>query len=353
MALPYLEINPDKVQQNAEIITGAARAAGISVAGVTKVTCAQPEVGRVLLDGGCSYLADSRLENLARLRGAGLPRPYLLLRLPSPSRAAETVELADCSLVSETSTVRCLGEAARAAGKTHRVILMVDLGDLREGVWPDRTLETARAMAEIPGIELHGLGTNLTCYGGVCPTPENLGRLAALAAELRQSLGLELPVVSGGNSSSLDMLFAGQLPARINHLRIGEGILLGRETVARQPVPGAHLDAFRLVAEVVEVGFKPSVPIGRIGQDAFGNTPVFEDRGIHRRAILAIGRQDVSPDALTPVEDVDILGASSDHLLVDVTRLSEVAVGDTLSFIPDYGGVLALSTSPYVEKRIV
>ncbi|HBR25142.1 MAG TPA: hypothetical protein DD782_11345 [Firmicutes bacterium] len=146
------------------------------------------------------------------------------------------------------------------------------------------------------------------------------------------------------------MLWEGKLPGGINQLRIGEGIMLGCETLERAPLPGLHTDVFTAVAEIVEVREKPSLPIGRIAQDVFGNVPVFEDRGIHQRAILALGRQDVIFDGLQPLDaGVEILGGSSDHLLVEISG-RKAAVGEELRFRPDYGAVLTLNTSPYVQK---
>lgn len=147
------------------------------------------------------------------------------------------------------------------------------------------------------------------------------------------------------------MLLQGQLPS-VSQLRLGESVILGRETVARTPIPGAHLDCFQLQAEIIELRKKPSVPIGEIGQDAFGGTPVFQDRGVHRRAILALGRQDVAVDSLLPPPGTEILGASSDHLLLDVSRYPEpLAVGDCLTFYLGYGALLAAMTSAYVKKE--
>ncbi|MGE5599219.1 MAG: alanine racemase, partial [Bacteroidota bacterium] len=287
--------------------------------------------------------------NLARLRQAGLDRvPLLLLRLPMPSRAREAAELADLVLISELETMRLLGRAAGKGGVG--AVVMVDLGDLREGLWPDRLEETLRQAAGLDGLRLEGLGTNLTCYGGIRPTTENLGRLAGLAERARGLTGLALPVVSGGNTSSLPLLWEGTLPSGITHLRIGEGIMLGVETLTRSPLPGLRQDAFRLVAEVIEVQRKPSVPLGEICQDAFGGRPSFVDRGWHRRALLALGRQDCVPEGLQPLaEGLEILGASSDHLIL--ADGAGLRVGDEVEFRLSYGALLAAMTSPYVQKE--
>ncbi len=92
---------------------------------------------------------------------------------------------------------------------------------------------------------------------------------------------------------------------------------------------------------------KPSLPIGRSGYDAFGNQPVFVDEGDRLRAIANIGREDVLVEGLTPLHaGVRVLGASSDHLVMDVTDAAPpVAVGDRVSFRMNYGALLAAMTS--------
>jgi len=161
--------------------------------------------------------------------------------------------------------------------------------------------------------------------------------------------------VSGGNSSALPLIAAGGMPERIDHLRIGEAILLGRETVRHSAWPGTHQDAFRLHAEVIELKEKPSAPLGEASQDAFGRSPTFTDRGERRRALVNVGREDVDPQGLTPsAPGLEVLGASSDYLLLDVTEArSEVAVGDVLRFSMSYGSLLAAMDSQYVEKKLL
>lgn len=351
MNYPKLIIDLAKIRENTRLLARLCRRHNIEPVGVTKVACGDPEVARAMLEGGLKLLAESRLENAIRLRQAGIAVPLLLLRLPMPSQAEAVVEHFSCSLNSQLETIAALDQAAARAGRVHQIILMVDLGDLREGIWPDDVEKTVAQIATMDNIKLLGLGTNLTCYGGVIPTRENLGQLVMLNRQAEKVYPHPLPVISGGNSSSLPLLLAGKLPP-VTQLRLGEAIVLGRETVARQPIPGAHLDCFTLEAEIIELERKPSVPIGEIGQDAFGGTPVFEDRGEHLRAIVALGRQDVAVDSLETPPGVDILGASSDHLLLDVSGFkSSLAVGDRLRFRPGYGALLAAMTSHYVSKE--
>jgi predicted amino acid racemase len=159
-------------------------------------------------------------------------------------------------------------------------------------------------------------------------------------------------LVSGGNSGSIGMVTSGRMPRSVDNLRVGETILLGVDTLTREPTLGLHLDAVTVAAPVIECLVKPSLPQGTIAQDAFGNRPSFTDRGDRRRAICALGRQDALPEGLRPVDPrVEVLGASSDHLILDVDALDRPpTLGDAITFVPNYAATLQLFTSPYVTK---
>ena len=248
-----------------------------------------------------------------------------------------------------------LSRAARLVNRVHKVIVMVDLGDLREGIWPDRVASVIRDSAQLRGIEIVGLGANLACFGGVIPTTENMQRLVDIRDACRKATGLPLDLISGGNSSTLPLLVSGGLPEEINHLRIGEAITLGRNVIDRSEWPGTRQDTVRVVAEVIEVERKPSVPIGLRGQDAFGEEAEIVDRGIRLRAICNVGRQDVVVDGITPEDQgIIVLGGSSDHLVLDVEEAEHaVRVGDEIGFFPTYGSLLAATTSPYMQKVVM
>jgi predicted amino acid racemase len=353
MNYPLVEINLAKITHNAMLLAEECRERKIDLVGVTKAFCADLKIAKAMLDGGIKTLGDSRIQNLRKLRQAGLQVPLLLLRIPMPSEVNEVVRIADCSLVSELDTVGELSKAAQIAGLTHDIVLMVDMGDLREGIIPENVLPQVAQILRYPGIQLQGLGANFACYGGVAPTAALLNGLRKLAEQVRDQYSIPLPVVSGGNSANIGMLEAGTLPDGINQLRIGEGILLGRETIQRQPISGAYQDAFILYAEVVEIQEKPSCPCYASVEDAFGNKPTFVDRGIRRRAIVAIGRQDVSFNGLAPLNSgIEILGGSSDHLILDVSdALTAVKVGSVIGFSMQYSALLSAMTSPYVDKK--
>jgi len=339
-----------KIEANTRAVVEGLR--GVEVVGVVKATAGSPEVGAAMLAGGAVALGESRLDNVKRLRDGGVTAPIWLLRAPVPALADEAVRYADVSLQSELKIVLALEEAAARQRRRHGIVAMVDLGDLREGMMPADLPAFVERVERLTHVELMGIGVNLTCYGEIIPDDRNLGQLAALAAQTERQIGRPLRYVSGGNSSSIAMVVEGRMPPSINSLRVGETILLGVETIHREPTMGLHLDAITVAAPVIECKRKPSLPVGIHGEDAFGNRSVFEDRGERRRAICAIGRQDVPPEGLRPVDSrIEVLGASSDHLILDVEDLDTcLALGDTVTFIPNYAATLQLFTSSYVDK---
>ncbi|HJW76775.1 MAG TPA: alanine racemase, partial [Thermoleophilia bacterium] len=269
-----------------------------------------------------------------------------------PDEAAATVRLADVSLNSELETVVALDAAAARLGGVHRVIVMVDLGDLREGVLPEEVVPFLKGVLSLRHVSLEGLGTNLSCYGGIVPSPQNLGQLVELEQIAEEMAGRRL-TVSGGNSGTLGLALSGGMPAGIDNLRLGESILLGTNTLTREQLtPELEVDAFTISAPVIECRMKPSVPFGDIAQDAFGGRPTFVDRGLRMRALCALGRQDAPPQGLTPHDPlVEVLGASSDHLVLDVDDMDvPPEPGDTIEFRPNYAALLQAYTSPYVQK---
>lgn len=351
---PRVEINLDKIKYNTKTLVKMCKDEGIKVAGVTKVFYAEPNIVKAYVEGGIDYIGDSRIENLAKLEKFDLPK--ILLRLPMISQAYEVVKYADISLNSEYATIKELSKAAKKIGKVHKIILMVDLGDLREGYFKEEEIyEVVGKIIKLDGVEIIGIGTNLTCYGGVIPGEKNLERLCSIAETIEEKYDIKLDIISGGNSSSLHLVEKKNMPKKINQLRLGESLVLGRETAFGNRIDGTYEDAFKLVVEVIELKEKPSVPIGEIGMDAFGNKPTFVDRGVRKRMICAIGKQDIDISDIIPDDkDIIILGGSSDHILLDVTDCDkDYCVGDKISFNLSYGGILKSMTSQYVHKEYV
>lgn len=350
---PRVIINLAKYRHNVDKTTARCAQHGITVSVVTKVFCAEQPLIDVLNGCDVAYLADSRLANLKNMQ---THLPKMLLRIPSLHEVDTVVSVADISLNSELATITALNEAAQRADLRHKIILMMDVGDLREGVFFKAEIEEmVQTILSMSNIDFYGLGTNLTCYGGVIPDQESLGRLGDMIVKLKKDYQLEFNMISGGNSSHLYLIDENQHPAFINNLRIGEAIVLGRETAHGKNIPELYQDVFILECDLVEIKKKPSIPMGTIGMNAFGKTPQFEDYGLMDRGILAIGKQDVDYHELIPEDaEIRLIGSSSDHLIVDLTHVkNSYQVGDILSFRLTYGSVLSLMTSKYVRKIYV
>ncbi|MGB3300790.1 MAG: alanine/ornithine racemase family PLP-dependent enzyme [Phormidesmis sp.] len=351
LCLPRIEISLSKIQENARILCEFYGSKGISLMGVSKAVLGEPAIARAMIAGGVKFIADSRIENIQRMRRADIPAQLVLLRT-APSQAEAVVESADISLNTELKTLETLSFHAKAQGKIHRVIIMVELGDLREGVLPCDLVAFVRQTLMLSHIQVTGIGCNLACYGGVKPNKRNMRLLSELVNIVQNELGIALAVVSGGNSASYEWANSGQTIGEINNLRIGESILLGCETVSRQAILGLHTNTFQLIAEVIESKQKASLPHGEICQDAFGDIPKFKDRGIRERAIVALGRQDVLTAGLKSERRLEILGSSSDHIILDSENYP-LKIGDEVNFGLDYGGLLSAMTSPFVSKEFV
>ncbi len=348
MSAPRLEIDLHKLHHNARTLVELLRPRGIQVVGVTKAVLGSPEIARALLSAGAVGLGDSRIENIETMRRAGVSETLSLIRSPMISQADRVVANADISFNTELDVIAKLSKAARRRGNVHRVVLMVELGDLREGIMPDDLASVVRETLCLPNIKLEGIGVNLACRSGVAPDDANMTVLGFLVESIERTFGLALRVVSGGNSASLTWALGAANTSRVNQLRLGESVLLGCEPLQRQPIPGLHTDAVTLVAEVIESKSKPSRPWGDVGETAFGMATPASDRGRIDQTILALGHQDTDPAGLRPPPEIELLGASGDHLVV--ASRCQLAVGTELRFQPNYSALVRAMTSPFVEN---
>ncbi len=351
MSAPRLEIRLDRIHHNAKALVDRLALLEIGVIGVTKAALGLPEIARELVRAGVTGIGDSRIENIETMRRAGLPCEFTLIRSPMISQAERVVAHADVSHNTEIDVIERLSLCAQAQGRTHGVLLMVELGDLREGILPAQLPELVGRVLRLPHIAFRGIGTNLACQSGVSPDQANMEALSSLADSLEETFGVEVETVSGGNSANLGWALGTTDARRINALRLGEAILLGRDPLHRKAIEGLYTDAFGLVAEVIECKQKPTRPWGELGQTAFGPARERTDCGLISQAILALGRQDVDPDGLEAPDGMEVLGASSDHLVVD-TGTSSLAIGSEVTFQLNYSALLRAMTSPFVTRAM-
>jgi predicted amino acid racemase len=344
-----------KITENAKAIVKLCNERGVKLACVTKCVCGEPAIARAIVAGGVDGLAESRLSNIGRLREAGIEAHIILMRMPLPEEAEDVVRLADCSFNSEALSIRALSAAAQRQGRSHQVVIMVENGDRREGVMFDRVEPLCRLVLDLPGLELAGLATSLNCLCGVMPSVENQQRFADLAAATETRLGVTFRFVSAGHTNNVRFVLEGTMPARVDHLRVGEAILFGTDELSDLRLPVPHGDTFRAFARVIELQDKPSAPDGVCGMDAFCRVHEWPDLGVRRRAILAMGEIDVAMEHLTPARpDITLVGASSDHTVIDVTEADPpVQLGDEIEFACRYTAISTGWSSIYPERVIL
>jgi len=346
-----LEIDINKIKHNAKTLKELFAKKGISVTAVIKGVTGSHEVANAILESGITTIAVSIVQNIKKMKEFGVKAEFLLTRLPTHTEVPYVVKYVDISLNSEISTIKLLSKHSLKQGKIHKVVLMLELGDLREGILPEDIDSVIEQIIPLKGVELYGVGVNLACFGGVKPTEKNMTELSQIADHIQEKYNIKLPVISGGNSANYEWFLSTKNIGNINNLRIGEAILLGRETLYRNKIPKLYTDAFTLICEVIESKIKPSLPYGEICQNAFGYKPEFADIGNINRIIIGIGEQDVDTKAITPRINAKVIGASSDHLILH--SKNHVEVGREIEFDINYSALLRLSTSPYVKKVFI
>jgi len=353
---PQVEINLRKLESNVREVVKRCNENGIRVTGVIKGANGIRECVEAFAASGCAAIGSSRIEQLKAAKEAGITLPLLMVRVPMLSEAEEIVSIADISLNSDVKVLKALNSEAEKQGKIHEVILMADLGDLREGFWDKEELYEAALLVEneLKSLKLSGIGTNLGCYGSISVTVEKMEELISRAEAIEDKIGRKLDYISGGGTTSLPRIIEGDMPTRINHLRVGEGILLGRDLqeLWGYDMSYLHTDVFTLKAEVLEVRSKPSYPQGEILFDAFGNKAVYVDRGIRKRALIGLGKLDYAfPDKIFPRDKgVEVLGASSDHTILDIEDAERrFQTGDIVEFDVCYASLIYATSSPNVK----
>ncbi|WP_299197765.1 alanine/ornithine racemase family PLP-dependent enzyme [uncultured Tateyamaria sp.] len=351
MTSPRVEINLGKIQANARYLVRRLGARRISVTGVTKAVCGHPDVAEAMLEGGVTGLADARIKNVVRMRQAGITCPISMIRAPLLSEMEDVINSCDTSYNTEMATILKLGAAANNQGTSHGVILMVEMGDMREGVMPEDLEDAAARVIATPGVALEGIAANFACMGNVAPTSDDIARLSGLADQVEGACGPVVDLVSGGGSANLPWALSEVSTGRVNNLRLGEAILLGTDPVTGHPITGLHTDAFTIFAEVIETSRKPSPLLTRSIAPELGMLKLVRNDDLRVRTILAVGQQDTDASGLTFPSGIVIIGATSDHTVVDTAK-SAVPVGSEIKMGMKYSALMRAMSAPDVAKVV-
>lgn len=352
MSSPRIEVDLHKIRHNTRTIAGRLRSRGIRTTAVTKAACGHPAIARAMLDGGAAGLAEARLSNVQRLRKAGITCPITLIRTPILSQAGDVVQVCEASYNTEIAVITALAAAAIRQNKVHGIILMVEMGDLREGIMPQDLGGIAQQVVDMPGVALKGIGANFACLSGIAPTTAKMQALSVLANDVEGQCGPFLQTVSGGNSANLPWALGGHTTGRINDLRIGEAILLGVDPVTGDQIDGLFCDAFTLVAEVIEKGAKSVRSHLSFADPTLAKLRLVQTTVETTQLILAIGLQDTDAAGLSMRVGHRFIGATSDHLVVG-TEHTKLCVGSEMRFQMNYSALMRGMAAPDVEIKLL
>ncbi len=354
---PVLEINLKKLEENLDYIKSKLEKENIALTGVLKGCGCLKEIVDMYKLKDLHSIASSRVVHLKEIKENDSNINTMLLRIPMLSEIKNVIQYADISLNSEIETIKALEKESKKQNKKHSIILMFDLGDLREGSFEvSELLLQAEYVENSPHLHLLGVSTNLSCYGSILPSKENIDRLVSIAEQIETTINRPLDIISGGSTTTLPLIDKGALNSRINHLRVGEAILNNKDLPEYFDVHyPMHDDIFVLKTQIVEIKHKPSYPIGEMLVNAFGDKPEYIDKGIQKRAILAIGNFDVGfYNKLIPIDkDIELIGASSDHLIISIKEESDYKIGSEVCFEMYYAPMLYMTRNRLVNKKFI
>lgn len=356
--MAFVKLYRKKLQENYAFLDQIFKARNIKWGVVSKLLCGNELYLKEIIALGVKEIHDSRVSNLKKIKKLDPNSITVYIKPPAKRSISDIVKYADISFNTEIYTIEMLSIEAIKQNKTHKIIIMVEMGDLREGVMGEELVEFYGAILKLPNIEIMGIGTNLNCLSGIMPTQDKLIQLSLYKQLIEAKFNIEIPLVSGGTSVAVPLILKNARPMAVNHFRIGEALFFGKDLFTGETMEGMHNDVLKLYAEIIEITEKPDSPIGELGESGVGTSYVMtgtEDLGVTSlRAIVDVGLLDMQPQYLEADDcDITIIDASSDMLVIDISNSKmKYKIGDLVSFKIQYMGALYLLNSKYIEKTI-
>lgn len=355
--MAHIVLNQEKLQDNYQYLNRLFSENNIEWGVVSKVFCGSKAFLNEIINLGVKQICDSRISNLKIIKSLNPEIETVFIKPPARRYIASVVRYADASFNTEFGTIKMLSDEAVKQNKTHKIIIMIELGELREGVMREEFIAFYEKVFQLPNIEVAGLGTNLTCMYGVLPSQDKLIQLCLYAQLIEAKFNKVIPYISGGTSVTIPLISKGLLPKDVNHFRVGETLFLGTDVYNSKPNPEMLQDVFKLYAEIIELREKPMIPDGDLGHNLTGDVLVFneEESSSSFRAIIDIGLLDVEESHIQPIDtQLKIVGSSSDMMVVDLgANAKAYKVGSLIEFELDYMGILRLMNCDYVDKRVI
>jgi predicted amino acid racemase len=356
--MAFLKLYRKKLQENYAFLDTLFKERKIEWGVVTKLLCGNTIYLKEVIDLGVMEMHDSRISNLKKIKKLNPAIQTVYIKPPSKLNIEKIVKYADVSFNTEIYTIQMLSQEATKQNKTHGIIIMIEMGDLREGVMGEELLSFYEQVFSLPNIEIRGIGTNLNCLSGVMPTQDKLIQLSLYKQLIEAKFNVKIPWVSGGTSVAIPLMLKNARPMAVNHFRVGEALFFGKDLFTGKTIKGMHNDVFKLYAEIIEITEKSNIPSGELGENVAGNTfEIDENNDLNDtslRAILDFGLLDMQPQYLAPTDtEISIIDSSSDMTVIDISHSkTKYKVGDLISFKIQYMGALYLLNSNYIEKTV-
>ncbi len=355
--MAYIKLFKDRLKHNYKFLQKTFDHHEKDWAIVTKLLCGNELYLKEVLGLGIQEVCDSRLNNLKKIKKINPDIQTVYIKPPPKRSIKNVVKYADVSFNSESSVIQLLSDEAVRQNKVHRVTIMIELGDLREGIMGENLIDFYSRVFDLPNIEIVAIGANLNCLHGVMPSQDKLIQLSLYKQLIEATFHKKIKWVTGGTSVTLSLLFKQQVPRSVNHFRIGETLFFGNNLVTGKRIKGMKTGVLRLYSEILEITEKPKLPIGELAENPYGEVFEIDDQDYGKtsfRAIIDIGSLDISPDYLIPDDpELQVVSASSDMLIVDLGNTKRnYKVGGIISFKLKYMGALHLLNSDYIEKKV-
>lgn len=355
--MAFVTLDIKKLKSNFEYLNTLFSKNGIEWSVVSKVLSGNRTFLTELLKFDIQQICDSRVTNLKMVKSINPKIETIYIKPPAKRSIASIVEYADISMNTEFETIMLLSEEAKRQKKMHKIIIMIELGELREGVMGEDFMAFYESVFKLTNIQVVGIGANLTCLYGVLPNHDKLIQLSLYEQLIEAKFNRQIKYVSGGSSVTIPLIFQNLLPKGINHFRVGETLFLGTDVYNNTKFKKMHSDAFSLFTEIIELTEKSTVPIGEMGTNVEGESFEFDQNNIGEtsyRAIIDIGLLDAEIEHIELVDkSLKIAGASSDMIVIDLNKNEKnYMVGDLIEFKLDYMGILRIMNSKYIDKKI-
>ncbi|OYT15248.1 MAG: amino-acid racemase [Bacteroidetes bacterium 4572_77] len=365
--MAQLIIHKDEIQENIKKLNAFFKKHDVEWSLITKVFSGDIDfLNNVLtpeIIQDINSIGDSRLTSMKNLKKINPDMKTIYLKPPAEIYAEDIVKYADISLNTQYKTIAALNKAAIKQQKNHKVIIMIELGELREGVNRANLIEFYQKIFELSNIEVIGLGANLGCMYGVEPTYDKLLQLVLYKELINEKFNKKLKLVSGGSSITLPLIEQNFIPKGVNHFRIGEAAFFGTSPMDNEAFATLSTNTFEFHANIIELEKKAIVPDGVIQDANVGHTAEYDEGDIGEttyKAILDFGILDVDINDITAFDQgIEFVGTTSDMTVVDLVKnknedgTQKYRVGHTIAFKPNYMAVARLLNSKFIDKKFI